>query len=175
MAQATANKKAPALVTQPKVTEATKAFEAEIESYKVTKLPSQVVTGHADVTLTTNKRSQPATASKPTSKAKPASEPKVKELPKVWCWISAQAIDEISKANWLGFAEADYRCETRNGGGGSFLNPTPAQLDKLEAFANEQLAKPENQKGSGKSIYKRLAEQACKARLDMVKVGRFAS
>lgn len=171
MAQATASKKAQVQASQVQVTEGQKVAEVE---YKVTKLPSQLVTGHAEASLTRNKPSKPASKAQP--KAKAASQPKeakVKELPKVWCWISAQAIDEIRKAHWLGFAEADYRCETRNGGGGSFLNPTPAQLDKLEAFANEQLAKPENQKGSGKSVYKRLAEQACKARADMIKVGRF--
>lgn len=97
----------------------------------------------------------------------------VDKRPKVWCWISPQAIDRIRKEDWLGLGEDKFRLDTRQDGGGSFLNPTPKMLDVLEHWAQQQYEAEAKVKGPDRIRLQRLVAYAQQAREDMVAAGRF--
>lgn len=160
----------------------TKAAPAKAKT-RVTKLPSQRVTGHASASLSTHVqvKAEPGTASRAktaASKAKQAAPARKPAEPQAWLWIASLVTDEIVKAKYLGLPEEVFRIRKEDGslrrkcGGASLVNPTRAQLDKLSEFAEAELAKPEMAKYSHrKAAYKRLVAQVAKVQVDMAGLG----
>jgi len=119
-------------------------------------------------------RKKASVAKKPAvSKAKPQQPTKP-----VWCWINVETIDSLRQAQFIGIAEAKFRLlkpdgsPARANGGGSFLNPAPAMLEKLEKFCEEQIAALAAQQGTAARVrFQKQIERCHKASIECKQAG----
>ena len=175
---------AQAKAAQTKTASQAKTAEPKaVPAAKVTKLPSQRVTGHAAASLSTHVqvKATPAVSSASKVRKTAASKKAVasKKGPQVWLWVPLLATDEIVKAKYLGEKEEVFRIRKEDGsfrrsnGAASLVNPTQAQLDKLSKFASEMLAKKDVSKEMTRAC-KELARQCEKVTKEMAEKGMLA-
>jgi len=161
---------AKAQVKAPATAKAKPASKAKTAEPKVTKLPSQVVTGHPSASLSTHV-TVPATpaisSARKASKKVGAKKASTKQAvgAKLYVWIPLEMTDKLVAAKFIGLGEDVFRIRKEDGsyrrsnGSASMIDPDKAQLVKLAGFAS----KLAQDKSASKSLLR-----ACKETLRQV-------
>ncbi len=148
---------AKAQVKAPATAKAKPASKAKTAQPKVTKLPSQVVTGHPSASLSTHVTvpATPAVSSaRKVSKKVGAKTASTKQVvgAKLYVWIPLEMTDKLVAAKFIGLGEDVFRIRKEDGsyrrsnGSASMIDPSKAQLEKLAAFASELASQKETSK-----------------------------